>query len=128
MDEPAEDFYTMEDVFTGKRYLLFSPGVSNILVSFKPVLWFNLLGFNGFCWQSFGPVVYYNGFEAGDIWFFATELNPDLEEPAEVPAQVESNPIPFMMLLSGSTYPLTFHKEDQLLFLLAEHDHDPPGL
>jgi len=122
VDEPAEDFYTMEDVFTGERYLLYSPGVTRIRSSASPLLWFNLIGFNGSCWQSYGPVVYYNSFEAGDIWFFATELNPGLEEPGEVPADVERNPLPYMMLISGSTLPLTFHKEDQLLFLLAEHD------
>jgi len=120
VDEPAADFYMMEDVFSGKQRLLYSPGVSRILDSGSPVLWFNLIGFNGFCWQAYGPVVYYNGFEADDIWFFATELNPDLEEFAEVPADVELNPLPFMMLISGSTLPLTFHGEDQLLFLLAE--------
>ncbi|MCD4709613.1 MAG: hypothetical protein K8R52_02105 [Bacteroidales bacterium] len=122
VDQPAEDFFMMQDVFTGKQFLLFSPGVSNIMASGSPILWFNLIGFNGSCWQSYGPVVYYNSFEAGDIWFYATELNPDLEEPAEVMADVDLDPVPYMMLVSGANYPLTFHKEDQLLFLLAEHD------
>ncbi len=121
VDEPAADFYTMEDVFTGKRYMLYSPAVSE-RVSVNPVLWFNLIGFNGFCWQSYGPVVYYNGFEAGDIWFFATELNPGLGEPGDVNADVDKDPLPYMMLISGSSLPLTFHKEDQLLYLLAEYD------
>ena len=58
------DFFMMEDVFTEKQFLLFSPGVSNVLLSAKPMLWFNLIGSNGTCWQSYGPVVYYNGFEA----------------------------------------------------------------
>ena len=122
VDEPAKDFYTMEDVFTGKRYLLFSPAIGDILDSAKPLLWFNLIGFNGYCWQSYGPVVYYNSFEPGDIFFFATELNPDIEEPVEVVAGVERDPVPYMMLISGASLPMTFHKEDQVLYLLAEHD------
>ena len=122
VDRPAEDFFRMEDVFTGEQFLLFSPGVSDIMISTKPVLWFNLIGFNGACWQSYGPVVYYNGFEPGDIWFFATELDPGLEDPGEIYSAVNRDPVPFMMLVSGSTLPLTFHKEDQMLFLLAEHD------
>ena len=122
VDTPAKDFYTMEDVFTGKRYLLFSPGVSDILSSGSPVLWFNLMGFNGFCWQSYGPVVYYNSFEAGDIWFFATELNPDIEEAEEVLADVDQDSLPYMMLISGATLPMTFYKGEQVLYLLAEHD------
>ncbi len=122
VDEPAPDFYAMEDVFTGKRYMLYSPGVSTVRVSANPVLWFNLIGFNAYCWQSYGPVVYYNGFEAGDIWFYATELNPGLDEPGEVNAGVDQDPLPYMMLISGSSLPRTFHKEDQLLYLLAEYD------
>jgi len=122
VDSPAEDFFTMEDVFSGEQYLLFSPGTSNIKASANPLLWFNLIGFNGSCWQTYGPVAYYNGFEPGDIWFYATELNPDLDEPEEVMGDVERNPLPYMMLLSGSTLPLTFHDRDQLLFLLSEHD------
>ena len=73
VEEPATDFFVMEDVFTGKKYLLFSPTVSEIKESNKPSLWFNLIGFNGFCWQSYGPVVYYLSFDVDDIWFYATE-------------------------------------------------------
>ena len=123
-EKPAADFYTMEDVLSGERFLLYSQGISTILGSVNPVLWFNLIGFNGSCWQSYGPLVYYNGFEPGDLWFFATELDPDLEEPSEIPSMVERDPLPFMMLVSGSNLPLTFHRDDQLLFLLAEHDMD----
>jgi len=124
VDEPASDFYVMEDVFSGKKYLLFSPGVSDIRDKASPVLWFNLIGFNGFCWQSYGPVVYYLSFEAADIWFYATELNPDLEDFREVAADVELDPLPYMMLISGASMPHTYHEEDQLLYLLSEFDLD----
>ncbi|MCP4313178.1 MAG: hypothetical protein GY790_18110 [Bacteroidetes bacterium] len=124
VDEPAADFYFMEDVLTGKQYLLHSPGISDIRESGNPALWFNLVGFNGFCWQSYGPIVYYNSFEVGDIWFYATELNPGLEDYEEVAAHVELDPVPYMMLISGSTLPMNFNKEDQLLYLLSEFDMD----
>jgi hypothetical protein len=124
VDEPAADFYTMEDVFTRKQFPLYSPGISDTMDTARPILWFNLIGFNGFCWQSYGPIVYYQSFEAGDIYFYATELNPDIEEPEEVMALVERDPLPYMMLISGATMPLTYNKEDQLLFLLSEFDMD----
>lgn len=124
VDEPAEDFFMMEDVLSGERFLLYSPVSGDVRRSSNPRLWFNLIGYNGSCWQTYGPVAYYQSFEPGDIWFFATELNTDLEELAEVQDEVERDPLPYMMLISGSTLPLTFHKEDQLLFLLAEHDLD----
>ncbi len=122
VDEPAADFYTMEDVFTGKMIQLYSPTISDIKEISNPTLWFNLIGFNGFCWQSYGPVVYYQSFEVGDIFFYATEVNPDIEEPEEVVADVDLDPLPYMMLISGSTLPLNFNKEDQILYLLSEFD------
>jgi len=122
VDGPAEDFYLMKDILSGKQFLLYSPGMRRIMEEAMPVLWFNLVGFNGSCWQSFGPIVYYNSFEADDIFFFATELNPDIEDFQGVAADVERDPLPYMMLLTGSTYPMTYHKEDQILYLIAEHD------
>lgn len=121
-EEAAADFYTIEDVFSGKNYLLYSPEIKDIRATAEPLLWFNLIGFNGFCWQHYGPLVYYNGFEAGDIFFFASELNPAIVAPAQVMAHVEEEPIPYMMLLSGAVLPRTFHKEDHSLFLLAKYD------
>jgi Domain of unknown function (DUF6930) len=122
VDEPEDDFFMMEDVLSGERFLLYSPSAANVRRSYSPRLWFNLIGFNGSCWQTYGPVVHYQSFEPGDIWFFATELNPDLEALTEVQAEVERDPLPYMMLISGTTLPLSFHKDDQLLFLLSEHD------
>ena len=122
VEEPAEDFFRMRDVFRGEEFLLYSPGVSDLKGSATPVLWLNLVGFNGHCWQSYGPIASYRSFEPGDIYFFATEVNPSVEEPEEVPADVERDPLPYMMLLTGAAYPMTFNKKDQLLYLMAEHD------
>ena len=73
---PAEHFYTMEDVFTGDSFLLHSPGVTKTLMEQQAALWFNLVGYNGACWQSFGPIGAYQSFQPDDIFFFATELHP----------------------------------------------------
>lgn len=76
VDEPASDFFTMEDVFTGENYLVYSPGTGlTIREQGQILLWFNLIAFNGQCWQTFGPVVGYNSFDADDIFFFAIELS-----------------------------------------------------
>lgn len=45
--------------------------------------------------QSFGP---------DDIFFFATEKNPDIEDESEVQEDIENDPLPYMMLLSGAAY------------------------
>ena len=123
-DRPAEDFFTMEDVFSGDEYLLYSPGVSNTLLEQPVSLWFNLLGYNGKCWQSFGPIGAYKSFEDDDIYFFATELNNAIEDDEGILADVDRNPLPYMMLLSGANYPVTFHKEDSIVQVMAECDLD----
>ncbi len=124
IEKPAEDFYIMEDVFAGEQFTLFSPGITKLVQEQHPILWFNLIGFNGMCWQSSGPIGAYKGFEPDDIFFFATELRPGIDDEAEILEDIENNPIPYMMLLSGANYPLTFHKKDQMVQVMSEFDLD----
>ena len=55
-DNPAPDFYQMEDVFSGDSFLLYSRRATEILKEQSAMLWFNLIAFNGSCWQTFGPL------------------------------------------------------------------------
>jgi hypothetical protein len=121
---PASDFYLMEDVFSYEQFTLFSPGITDLIKKQSPILWFNLIGYNGACWQSYGPIGAYNGFEPDDIYFFATELMSEIEDENEIMEDLESNPVPYMMLLSGANYPLTFHKKDQLVLVMSEFDQE----
>jgi hypothetical protein len=123
-NSPAENFFLMENVFSDEEFLLYSPGVSKTLDSQSVILWFNLIAFNGACWQSYGPIGAYKSIEPDDIFFFATELNPDIVEGQELMDYLESNPIPFMMLLVGANFPMTFNKEDQLILAIAEYGLD----
>jgi hypothetical protein len=118
---PETDFYEMEDVFSGETYLLYSSSVSQILSEGPVSLWFNLIASNGSCWQTFGPVISFQGFEPDDIFFFATELNPQIETEEDLMSDVEKNPIPYLMLISGSRYPFTIHGKDEIIQLVAEH-------
>lgn len=123
---PYENFFEMEDVFTGDTFLLYSPGVTEILSHRSVSLWFNLIGYNGRCWQSYGPISAYMAFTPDDIFFFATELNHNksIETDEDVLADVENNPVPYMMLFSGSAFPLTVHKNDPIIQTVAEYDID----
>lgn len=118
---PQKDFYQMEDAFTGEAYLTYSPSISKILSDGSVSLWFNLIGFNGSCWQSYGPVTSFAGFHPDDIFFFATELNPAIETDEDLTADIENNPIPYLMLMSGSQYPFIFHGKDEMLQVFARH-------
>ena len=73
-------------------------------------------------WQSFGPIGAYSSFEPDDIFFFATELKPDIDDEHMLLENLESNPLPYMMLLSGGGAPLVFNKEEQIVHVLAEHE------
>lgn len=116
---PAPDFYEMIDVFSGEEFLLYSRSVSAILAGGHPRLWFMLRADNGECWQTFGPVMHYKAFDPDDLFFFATELNPDIETEAQFLAHVEANPIPYMMLISGSNLPPVVHGDDELVQVMA---------
>jgi hypothetical protein len=118
---PSADFYEMEDVFTGERFLLYSPSVTKDLSEISVSVWFNLIAFNGSCWQTFGPIVPFKGFEPDDIFFFATELNLRIESEEDLMADLDENPFPYLMLISGSNYPFTVHGEDVILQVIAEH-------
>lgn len=122
VDNPHPDFYRMQDVFTGETFLLYSRSTTETLKEYPAMLWFNLIGFNGECWQTFGPVSGYQSFDDDDIFFFATEVNPAIEDEDTLLKDVEKNPIPYMMLLTGSRLPITFNKEDEVLMLYEEHD------
>ena len=121
---PAENFYMMEDVFREEEFLLYSPGTTKTLETQSVILWLNMIAFNGSCWQSYGPIGAYKSFEPDDIFFFATELNPDIEEEEDILTNLEYNPIPYMMLLSGANYPLIYNKEDQVINVMSEYELD----
>jgi len=119
---PHKYFYQMEDEFRGERFLLYSPGTDGIQKMHTVGLWMNLIGFNGQCWQSFGPIGHYQSFEPDDIFFFATELNPAIETDEDLTEDVENNPIPYLMLMSGATLPRVEHGGRRIIFLKSYHD------
>lgn len=133
INKPAEHFYRMQDVFTRETYLLFSPGMSDILQEQPVELWFNLIGYNGACWQTFSLIGAWKSFEPADIMFYTSCLNPRkwIEDPSEVLQEVESNPVPYMLLISGASLPVSYHNKDQIILKFAEFlddDFSPDAL
>jgi hypothetical protein len=119
---PAPDFYELVDVFTNDHFLLYSKSTTLFLSEQPVMLWFNLICFNGECWQTYGPVNAYQSFGPDDILFFATEFNPLIENEDSLMADVAKNPVPYMMLIHGGREPRIFHKKDEIVTLLAEED------
>lgn len=121
VENRSPDFYMMEDAFTGERFLLYSKNISLTLEETPVMLWFNLIAYNGACWQSYGPIIGYTSFDDDDIFFFGTELNSFVTDDEDLVIDIEKNPIPYMLLLTGSRYPITMNNEDELVQCYAEH-------
>ena len=124
VDNPAPDFFIMEDVLSGEIFTLFSPNTSETLKSQSAILWFNLIAFNGSCWVTYGPIIAYKSFDVDDIFFFATELESQITSEDDIARNIDKNPLPYMMLLSGANFPITMNKQDQLVHNYAEYDID----
>lgn len=122
IDNPKENFFKMFDIFREEEFLLYSPSVQEISEEHSIQLWLNLIQYNGSCWQSFGPIGSYNSFNADDIYFFATELDPAIESDQDIANHIEKDPAPYMMLFSGSRYPEIYSKEHQTKHLMTVYD------
>ncbi|SMO57208.1 hypothetical protein [Gracilimonas mengyeensis] len=122
IDTPAKDFFEMEDVFTGDRFLLYSPGTSKGRQNREPLLWFNLINFNGKCWETYGVINPFHGFEPEDMLFYASQLHPHtwIEDFDEFTQLVETDPVPFMLLFLKSDLPLIVNDTDQFVQNTAE--------
>ena len=120
---PSKDFYLMQDVLTDETFLLYSPGVSAIMkdLGMEPALWFMLLGFNGECYQTYGTIEYFKGFQPFDIFFFAKKLKPELLFFNEVPELIDANPVIFLMLWIGGEIPVTYNREDLMVCCQSEY-------
>lgn len=121
-DKPSTDFYLMEDIFRYEEFLLYSPGVTKTVESQPVNLWLNMIAYNGTCWQSYGPIGFYRSFSQDDIFFFASEVNPDIEDEEDILSDLENDPLPYIMLISGASYPVMVTKKDQILYVQAEYE------
>jgi hypothetical protein len=128
IDMPAPDFHLHRDVFSGEEYLIYSRGMSGTFADYNESvrMWFNLLAFNGQCWQTYGPIAAYKGIEPDDVFFFAGEIDENVFDDQDVIDLVQKNPVPFMMLVNGGNVPAIVNKDDQLLVHIAAID--APGL
>jgi hypothetical protein len=119
LERPAADFFKMLDVFTDEEYLLYSPGINETLQLRSVYLWFNLIAFNGECWQTYGTIIGFSSFTPNDLLFFANELDPDLENEEDMMQRVEKNPWPFFMLAAYGNAPLVMSKGEPTVYYTA---------
>lgn len=122
VENPYPDIYAMYDIFTGQEYQLYSPSVSQILFEVPDVLtWFNLIGYNGMCMQTYGTVEYFTSFDKRDIVFYAREQHPRLETDEDIATHIENNPLPYSMLWSGGMTPVIAHDNHLMRYVAARY-------
>lgn len=122
IDRPADDFFQMLDVFTGEEYLLYSPGMAVTLTERSVLLWFNLIGYNGKCWQTFGLIIGFSSFTPDDLFFFGSELDTSIEDEEDLMRTVEKDPWPFLLLLQSAAMPLTQSRGETMIYHTALAD------
>ena len=115
ISNPADNFFEMEDAMTGEVYTLYSPGMQVTKSELNPRLWLNLISFNGTCWQTFGLIIPFISFTTDDIFFFATELNPLIEDETSLMNEISKKPFPFLMLLCGANFPVVITRNFEIL-------------
>ena len=120
------DFFEMSDAVTDETFLLYSPGITRTIddLGTIPGIWLFLIGFNGACWQTFGTLAYFKGYQPFDLFFFAKQVRPEIVFHNEISEVIESDPVPFTMLFSGAELPVSFHKKDMVVFHRSDYHVD----
>jgi|GEM_PF-3382548 len=128
IDNPAEDIYIMRDCFSYEEFTLYSTGVAKLQEKEEHFIhtWFILIFHNGKCYQSYGPLTYFAGFLADDIYFFATEKNPAITSEKDLLADLNRDPIPYMMLVAAGRFPLIVSRGHVVQFFSATIDAPMP--
>jgi hypothetical protein len=90
--------------------------------------------FNGVCWQSSGMIFAFNALHEDDFYFFATELNSDVASDEMVADELDTNPVPFMMLYgfsrtpeliqAGSVGRICYSMEEEVILNLNQLEQD----
>ena len=104
------DFFTVVDVETGNELLLHSPAVREIYRR-GARLYLTLLFHNGECYQTFGPLHYYRGFQPYDFEYFAKQLSPLFYGENGLSATIATNPAPFLLLDTSTEHPPIAHRD-----------------
>lgn len=129
---PEAFFFTLTDVFTGEAFTVYSKGIDSILKAKGSLsMLLLLIGFNGLCWQTYGPLAHFIGIQPFDIFYFATLLDAGVKHYEDVPELIEGNPLHFMVLYCGAELPSVISRGHSLIYCKSELkkiDLDPEKL
>jgi hypothetical protein len=118
-ENPAADFFTVQEIETGRERLLYSPAVRETTRT-GVKLFLSLMYENGLCIQAYGPLHYYRGYQPFDFHYFARQLSPELYRSEGLSAAIAADPGSFLLLDVASEIPPIGHRGE----LLEVHDHE----
>lgn len=123
VDHPEEEFFVMRDEILGDDLLVFSPNIQQqVQDGFAHALFFLLVGNNGECWQTCGLISAFLSFTIDDIYLYATEVFPEVEDDEDFMKSVYNNPFPYYMLILGQQDPIVVNGNTVLKHYIAEQD------
>ena len=118
-ENPAADFFTIQEAGTGRERLLYSPAVrESTRTGVK--LFLSLVFHNGLCLQTYGPVHYFRGYQPFDFHYFARQLAPELYRDEGLSAVIAAEPGSFLLLDVNSEIPPVGHRGEPI----EVHDHE----
>lgn len=124
-DHPATDFFLLSDTFYEDEFLLYSPGMEAFWAEGrKRDLYFLLTGFNGECFHTYGVILAMRSFTPDDIYFYGTEIFPEVDSDAALMASVYKDPMPYMMLACGMEYPIVMSGDNVVRHRVAVNEID----
>ena len=122
VEDLGNDFFEMKDLISEETFLLYSPGISKYEAEMQMSMYFTLRSYNGQCYQTYGPIMYFRSLQIFDVMFFASQLDSAIEDYEELGERIQEDPLPFMALTMGSEFPTTVHKSDVLIVCASQLD------
>ncbi len=107
-EKVADTLFWIHDYCTGETLLLQSASVESLHKKGVP-LCLTLLFSNGLCYQTYGPLHTYRGFEPDDFAYFSRIFQPRAFAKGGVGASIARDPVPFLLLSRWSETPPVAH-------------------
>jgi len=65
------------------------------------------------CYWPYGLVMYFRSLRPADLLYMARFMNPAVTSLRDVPALIDQQPIPFMLLFTGGNTPIVVHEREE---------------
>lgn len=120
LSNPSPDFFTALDLFTGEEFMFYSPATQQTPEEERKGMWFTLRANIGPCWLFYGININLPGLTPDDIYFYATEIDPEVETNEDLMAQAHSKPFHYFMLFDLNYYPALTMQQHHMRFVTAD--------